>query len=142
MLIRSQHELHKDGRRNLLEKHEGRELQVNDDNCEVLEQAFRLMELEDDSKTNQEKEISNVLKYLFGFSNYNILNTIEGFTSEEREEFQEESEADSSYDGWGCRSFFYDPNLDKIIWLDRLVVLIPKYGCSHEFEIYFFVLDF
>ena len=76
---------------------EEEELQVNDDNYKVLEQAIRLMELDDESKANQEIEDNNELKSLFGFSDYDILNTIESFSSEEQEDLQER-EVDSSED--------------------------------------------
>ncbi|XP_074325347.1 uncharacterized protein LOC141662740 [Apium graveolens] len=76
---------------------EEEELQVNDDNYKVLKQAIRLMELDDESKANQEIEDNNELKSLFGFNDYNILNIIESFSSEEQEDLQE-IEVDSSED--------------------------------------------
>lgn len=61
------------------------ELQVNVDNFDILEQALRLMDIEDDPIANQEIESSRKLKSLFGFNNCEILNVIDGFSSEDQE---------------------------------------------------------
>ena len=68
---------------------EDEELQVTDDNFDALEQAIRLMEIEDDSIANREIETNSKLKSLFGFNNCETLNTIEAFSSEEESEHEE-----------------------------------------------------
>lgn len=60
-------------------------MQVNVDNFDILEQALRLMDIEDDPIANQEIESSRKLKSLFGFNNCEILNVIDGFSSEDQE---------------------------------------------------------
>ena len=81
---------------------EDKELQISDNNVDVLEQAIRLMEIDDESIANKEIETSNELKSLFGFTNYETLNVIENFSSEEEESDHEispqESEGESSED--------------------------------------------
>ena len=75
-------------------------MQILDDNVDILEQAIRLMEIDDESIANKEIETSNELKSLFGFTNYETLNVIENFSSEEEESDHEispqESEGESS----------------------------------------------
>lgn len=81
---------------------EDKELQISDDNVDILEQAIRPMEIDDESIANKEIETSNELKSLFGFTNYETLNVIENFSSEEEESDHEispqESEGESSED--------------------------------------------
>ena len=90
---------------------ENEELQITDDNIDILEEAIRLMEIDDESIANKEIETSSKLKTLFGFNE--TLNVIETFSSEEESDDLEESqdsetdslETDSSEDEVFSKNF-------------------------------------